>query len=57
MCMCLFHQPVSFTIVHPTGRSQSFQGGVPVEETGVTVETVKKIGGGTDHPEGQKVRK
>ena len=55
VCMCLSHQPVALAIVHPLGGPQSYEGRAPVVETGITVETVKQIGGGTDHPARQRV--
>lgn len=41
----------AFSIVDPFGGSQSFVGGAPIEQTGVDVERVKQVGGGSDHSE------
>lgn len=40
---------VASAIINPFGGSQSFVVGAPVEETGVDVQRVKQVGGGSNH--------
>ena len=48
--LCLI-SPVAHSVVDPFGGAQAFVGRAPVEEAGVAVETVQKVGGGSDHAE------
>lgn len=43
---------VAFSVVDPLGRSKAFVVRAPVEQTGVDVQRVQKVGGGPDHPDG-----
>ena len=49
--MLFLNLPIAHSVVDPLGGAQSFVGRAPVEETGVAVETVQQVGGGSDHTE------
>lgn len=50
--MCFLR--IASSIVNPFGGSQSFVVGAPVEETGVDVQRVQQVGGGSDHSDTQQ---